>query len=178
MSFIQQFTFFYVAFIHTRIGVSKPKNDAIIKKVAAENKDAMTKYVSAAPLRCLHTQPPPPFPSQQHPYTLDNEGKKGSTTTLATKTRWNTQSRYWCCVLWCICICAWFFGGGTHTEEDAEKTDAMMTMVLVAHLPVMAVWDTSVEERGMTTVIYTAIVVIDTSILVVKIPTAGFTFTN
>ena len=64
----------------------------------------------------------------------------------------------------CICIFAWFFGGEAHTEEDAEKSDAMMTMVLVAHLPVMAVWDTSVEERGKTMVIYTAIVVIDTSI--------------
>eukprot|EP00957_Ditylum_brightwellii_P094205 7172600-Ditylum_brightwellii.AAC.1 len=37
-------------------------------------------------------------------------------------------------------------------------------MVLVAHLPVMAVGDTAVEARGKTTVIYTAIVVIDTNI--------------
>eukprot|EP00957_Ditylum_brightwellii_P064287 4878544-Ditylum_brightwellii.AAC.1 len=37
-------------------------------------------------------------------------------------------------------------------------------MVPVAHFPVMAVGDTAVEARGKTTMIYTAIVVINTSI--------------
>eukprot|EP00957_Ditylum_brightwellii_P061865 4694752-Ditylum_brightwellii.AAC.1 len=47
----------------------------------------MTKYAGAAPPRHLHTQNTPPFPSQHHSYTVDNEGKKGSLTMLATKTK-------------------------------------------------------------------------------------------
>eukprot|EP00957_Ditylum_brightwellii_P010971 831234-Ditylum_brightwellii.AAC.1 len=45
----------------------------------------MAKYVITAPPRCLHTQKPSPLPSQHHSDTLDNEGKKGSTTSQAKK---------------------------------------------------------------------------------------------
>ena len=76
MSFIQQFNFFYVAFVRTRIGVSKPKNYTTTKNEMAEEK--MQQRSKQAPCCWFACTPrtPSALPSQRHSNTVDNWGRR------------------------------------------------------------------------------------------------------
>eukprot|EP00957_Ditylum_brightwellii_P170515 12979313-Ditylum_brightwellii.AAC.1 len=106
-------------------------------------KDAKTKKASTMLLSSFISQSPPP---------LNNEGKEGETYNHANDTA--------CCAVFAY-VCS-FLEEEDHTktidmeevytEEEAEKINTMMIMVLMAHLLVVVVGDMAVETRGETKV--------------------------